>query len=52
LKADGVGVWLPAQRDSSGGWEEGGRPREGRLGLPGAAMAGGGWVEGAPAAVV
>jgi hypothetical protein len=26
------------------GWEEGGRPREGRLGLPGAAMGGGGWV--------
>jgi hypothetical protein len=43
---EGVGVRLPAQGDNGGGWEEGGHPREGRFGLPGAAMAGGGWVGG------
>eukprot|EP00267_Zea_mays_P041852 XP_020393783.1 uncharacterized protein LOC109939835 [Zea mays] len=34
----------PAGGRCCSGWEEGGRPQEGRMGLPGAAMGGGGWV--------
>jgi hypothetical protein len=39
-RGGGAAGWMEVEE----GWEEGDRPREGRLGLPGAAMGGGGWV--------